>query len=323
MEPPRLHNTCRPASPANSCASWKNGMFTARSDICSGKCAPNSPPASAPQKLIRPATAPSKPSPYVKTSLPFQATQVLLSRKFVQSCLKLNFFFLLSSIEQSCIQRVTRRVGIDLAGRERKISVGQFHVVGKNQASSTLNVGLVSMDEKNFGTCSRDFLRVYYSDYLGITHAAQGPKFLDGEENRLEYEEWIKWMQETNPRSRVDAYPMLLICKDLLQRLARKEIQIISNRVNELLADLKMAESTNQSQQQELVLLKGELQVGTALIQLKLLTAAATEHIYLQHLFGSFPHTNRRLLKIRRVSDLYIMLPGGGVAGGVARKGWS
>ena len=160
-----------------------------------------------------------------------------------------------------------RKVGIDLVPKERKISVGQFHVVGKMQTMSRLNLE-IDMNETSLRSCSRDFLRVYYSDYLGVTQA-KGPKFLDEEETRLEYEEWIKWMQETNPRSRMDAYPMLLICKELLRRLARKEIHIISKRTDELLADLKMAESTSQSQQQELVLLRGELQVGTALSQVE------------------------------------------------------
>ena len=62
---------------------------------------------------------------------------------------------------------------------------------------------------------STNFLRVYYSDFL-----AAGPTDppVGRDERTVEVEKMVEWLQEAEPRSRIDAYPLLILCKDMLRR---------------------------------------------------------------------------------------------------------
>ncbi len=138
--------------------------------------------------------------------------------------------------------------------------MGHFHVVTESQKKKVLQLDLEGKGDPKLGLGSREYLRVYYSDYFGVFNA-KGPKFVNKEETKLEYDEWVRWIEDINPRTRVDAYPLLLVCKELLGKLARNEIQIISSRIDELNSALKKADATTQAQLAELVLQRNEVKV--------------------------------------------------------------
>jgi hypothetical protein len=60
----------------------------------------------------------------------------------------------------------------------------------------------------------------------GIGARPQGPQC----------DEWVAWMQSARPRTRVDAYPLLLICRDLLRRLAARDLRLVSRRADALIS---------------------------------------------------------------------------------------
>jgi hypothetical protein len=110
---------------------------------------------------------------------------------------------------------VKRRVGLNLASQERK--VGHFNVVSSplSQKKPPLDINLdgrALADDRIGASTAREYLRVYYSDFLGAA-PAKGPTLADVEGKTVECDEWVRWMQEANPRTRVDAYPLLLVCK--------------------------------------------------------------------------------------------------------------
>ena len=108
-----------------------------------------------------------------------------------------------------------RRIGLNFASQERK--VGHFNVVSGplSQKKTPLDIdldGRALADDKIGSSTAREYLRVYYSDFLGAA-PAKGPRLADAEGKTVECDEWVRWMQEANPRTRVDAYPLLLVCK--------------------------------------------------------------------------------------------------------------
>jgi hypothetical protein len=105
---------------------------------------------------------------------------------------------------------------------------------------------------------SREYLRVYYGDYLSVS-PAQKPKFANSAETMLECQDWVEWIRDAKPRTRVDAYPLLLVCKDLLDRFVRRELQLISRRTTELEAELVRAKSAIEAQAHELDALRDHL----------------------------------------------------------------
>ncbi len=89
-------------------------------------------------------------------------------------------------------------------------------------------------------TASRDHLRLYYSDYLRVP-SAQGVRFLDSEETLLDGDDLLDWTVQAEPRTRTDAYPLLVMSRDLLRRLAQKGLRVSSRRAEELAAELAHA----------------------------------------------------------------------------------
>ncbi len=84
----------------------------------------------------------------------------------------------------------------------------------------------------------------------------QKPKFADPEEKTLDCEDWIEWIRHANPRTRVDAYPLFLVWKELLDRFARRELTFISRRTGELEQALVKAQVAQQAQELELEALR-------------------------------------------------------------------
>ena len=162
-----------------------------------------------------------------------------------------------------------RKVGLSLgqttAGsntQEKKI--GHFNVL--SQPLSGISKLKPPLDLELDGDCTkgsstaRDYLRVYYSDYLGV-EPAKGPDYADAAGASIDCEEWVRWMQQAQPRTRVDAYPLLLVCKDLLRRVAARDVRVVSHRNEELAAALARAETHIVAQDHELCSLRSELRV--------------------------------------------------------------
>jgi hypothetical protein len=76
----------------------------------------------------------------------------------------------------------------------------------------------------------RDYLRVYYSDFLGQAppEDAQRPRFADSDELTIESEELQKWVLQSSPRSRTEVYPLYLLTKDILRRVAADKCMVIN-----------------------------------------------------------------------------------------------
>ena len=75
---------------------------------------------------------------------------------------------------------------------------------------------------------------------------------MDIEENTIDCDDLIAWIVHAEPRSRMDAFPLLVMCRDLLQRLARRELRVMSRKSEELAAELAQARATIEAQNAEL-----------------------------------------------------------------------
>jgi hypothetical protein len=90
-----------------------------------------------------------------------------------------------------CLLQVTRRIGIQLdpnCSRKAPVGVGHFSVSVAPPQAPPLTI---TLDPAEAAACEsaspapREYLRVYYSDFLGVAPAA-GPQFADPEEKLLE-----------------------------------------------------------------------------------------------------------------------------------------
>ena len=152
-------------------------------------------------------------------------------------------------------------MGLSLGTQFQEKKLGHFNVTSDAllQKKKPLDIELGGADCKLGSSTAREYLRVYYSDFLGVA-PAKGPDFTDSSASKVEEEEWVRWMEHAQPRTRVDAYPLLLVCKDLLRRLAGRDIRIISSRNEELAAALARAEARIAAQDRELRSLRSALQ---------------------------------------------------------------
>jgi hypothetical protein len=155
-------------------------------------------------------------------------------------------------------------MGSAAASPNQTKKVGHFNVMalpltGLDKIKRPLDLDLDT--QRNMGSSTaREYLRVYYSDYFGAT-PAKGPDFTDAAGAHIDCDEWVRWMMQAQPRTRVDAYPLLLVCKDLLRRLAARDIRVVSHRTEELATALARAEARVATQDEELRTLRSELQV--------------------------------------------------------------
>ena len=159
-----------------------------------------------------------------------------------------------------CFWQITRRVGIGLESEKKKISVGHFEVSScEFPPLSALNIEVESTAVTPSLPAPREYLRVYNSDYLGVSQANK-PKFADLNEKTVDCDDWLEWIRNANQRTRVDAYPLLLVCKELLDRLVRRELTLISRRTEDLAAALERAQAELAAQTQELDALRRRLE---------------------------------------------------------------
>ena len=75
---------------------------------------------------------------------------------------------------------------------------------------------------------------------------------MDKDETVVDCDDLVAWMVQAEPRTRMDAYPLLVMCKDLLRRLAHRELRVSSRRAEELSAELAQAQATIDLQSAEL-----------------------------------------------------------------------
>ena len=158
--------------------------------------------------------------------------------------------------------QVTRRVGIGLDAPKKSVAVGHFEVTSSSACSAApaapLNIEVEDPRATQAVPAPREYLRIYYGDYLGLTPAKK-PRFADEGESTIDCDDWIDWVRQVNPRTRVDAYPLLLVCRDLLDRFVRRELSLVSRRTEELAAALARAQSTVEAQAGELDALRQRL----------------------------------------------------------------
>lgn len=82
------------------------------------------------------------------------------------------------------------------------------------------------------------YLRIYYSDMLG-KEPAVGPCRSD--ERTVEVDKMAAWLVEgCIPRSRVDAYPLLILTREILRRFISKDLTIVSKEAKRLFASLDL-----------------------------------------------------------------------------------
>ena len=84
----------------------------------------------------------------------------------------------------------------------------------------------------------RDYLRIYYSDFLR-QKPAKGPAFADDEQTTIESDTLTAWVLAQAPRSRIDTYPLYLLTKDLLQKLSSGQCKIINSERDRLREELR------------------------------------------------------------------------------------
>jgi len=96
---------------------------------------------------------------------------------------------------------------------------------------------------------STNYLRVYYSDFLAV-----GPADIPvgRDERTVEVDKMATWLLSVEPRSRIDAYPMLLLTKDILRRFVSKDLVVVSGANKRLKEGLTLAENMNRRDRREI-----------------------------------------------------------------------
>eukprot|EP00802_Teleaulax_amphioxeia_P008926 Tamp_08937.p1 GENE.Tamp_08937~~Tamp_08937.p1 ORF type:complete len:425 (+),score=67.86 Tamp_08937:435-1709(+) len=101
--------------------------------------------------------------------------------------------------------------------------------------SCAASEGGISMASK------RDYLRVYYSDFLSQPPLAKDLQvpYVDGTEREIEGARLLEWLDSVEPRARTETYPLYLLTKEILYRLTREECAIIDSSVRSLTQELE------------------------------------------------------------------------------------
>eukprot|EP00960_Hanusia_phi_P045428 757235-Hanusia_phi.AAC.4 len=128
---------------------------------------------------------------------------------------------------------VLRRYRFDVkGGADMKLPALRHYDVKMRKAST----GSADSELHHDMTTSRDYLRFYYTDYLAIPLMEESkPKFADERSESIEIVELCRWISSVNPRTRLESYPLFVLCKDVLNRLATKELKIIDSEKAELM----------------------------------------------------------------------------------------
>ena len=81
---------------------------------------------------------------------------------------------------------------------------------------------------------------MYYSDFLSQQpiEDAERPTYADTQGGSIESEELQKWVLDSHPRSRTETYPLYLLTKDILRRVATDKCAVINTTLTKLRAEL-------------------------------------------------------------------------------------
>lgn len=74
-------------------------------------------------------------------------------------------------------------------------------------------------------TAGMDNLRIYYSDTFST---APAPPLIKQNERTVDVEALCEWIQNVKPRTRLDAYPLWILTKDMLRRFVSQDVHILS-----------------------------------------------------------------------------------------------
>jgi hypothetical protein len=102
----------------------------------------------------------------------------------------------------------------------------------------------------------RVHLRLYYSDMLAAK-PVEPPVTEDCD--TWEVEEMKKFVFQAKPRTRLDAYPLLVVTQDVFRRVAEKEIRIVSEREAAMEKRIEEVEFENEQLRQDLAIAKKEI----------------------------------------------------------------
>ena len=93
------------------------------------------------------------------------------------------------------------------------------------------------------------YLRIYYSDMLGVppAEAPFGPN-----DRTVEVEKMAAWLVEAAPRTRVDAYPLLVLTREILKRFLSKDIVMLQKDAKRLQASLDLTNKALKKTQHDL-----------------------------------------------------------------------
>jgi len=123
---------------------------------------------------------------------------------------------------------------------------------GDGKKMSHFTVRMPAPEETGRGKPSSDktaYLSIYYSDLLGAAPAVEpvGPN-----QRTIEVERMANWLTEAAPRSRVDAYPLLVLTRDILKRFVSKDLKIVSTEAKRLTISLDLTNKALQQTQTDL-----------------------------------------------------------------------
>ena len=99
------------------------------------------------------------------------------------------------------------------------------------------------------GENKRSHLRIYYSDLLNAKPAEPpvGPN-----ERTIEVEKMAAWLIEVAPRSRVDAFPLLVLTRDILRRFVSKDLTLVNTHSKRVESSLELTNKALKKTQQDL-----------------------------------------------------------------------
>jgi len=103
-----------------------------------------------------------------------------------------------------------------------------------------------------------EHLRIYYSDLMGA-EPAQDPR-AKPTDRTIEVEKMANWLTDAVPRSRVDAYPLWVLTRDILKRFVGKDLAIASREAKRMASSLDLTNKALKKVQHDL----GKSQKGVA-----------------------------------------------------------
>jgi len=95
-----------------------------------------------------------------------------------------------------------------------------------------------------------EHLRIYYSDLMGA-EPAQDPRAKPNDRT-IEVEKMATWLTDAAPRSRIDAYPLWVLTRDILKRFLGKELSIVSREAKRMATSLDMTNKALRKVQHDL-----------------------------------------------------------------------